>query len=81
MSYIGGRIKMKVKEIIFMVEDEPEGGYTASALGHSIYTQADTWDELKKNINGAISCHFDNPEDVPQVIRLHYVQEEMYAYA
>jgi len=72
---------MKVKEIIFMVEDEPEGGYTANALGHSIFTQADTWAELKTNINDAIGCHFDDTEEIPQVVRLHYVQEEMYAYA
>ncbi len=54
---------MKVKEIIFMVEDEPEGGYTANALGHSIFTQGDTWAELKTNINDAIGCHFDDTEE------------------
>ena len=72
---------MNLKEIIFMVEDEPEGGFTANALGYSIYTQADTWEELKRNINDAIGCHFDSPEEIPKVVRLHYVQEEMYAYA
>ena len=72
---------MKVKEIIFLIEDEPEGGYSAKGLGYSIYTQGDTWAEMKKNINDAIGCHFDNPEEIPQVVRLHYVQEEMYAYA
>ncbi len=58
---------MKVKEIIFIVEDEPEGGYTANALGHSIFTQGDTWDELKININDAIGCHFDSPEEIPHI--------------
>ena len=72
---------MKVKEIIFMVEDEPEGGYTANALGYSIFTQGDTWAELKININDAIGCHFDDAGEIPRVIRLHYVQEETYAYA
>ncbi len=63
-----------------MVEDEPEGGYTANALGHSIFTQGESWGELKTNINDAIGCHFDDIEAIPQVVRLHYVQEEMYAY-
>jgi dephospho-CoA kinase len=52
---------MKVKEMIFLVEDDPEGGYNARALGHSIFTQADTREELKENITDAIKCHFDSP--------------------
>jgi predicted RNase H-like HicB family nuclease len=55
---------MEVKEIIFLVEDEPEGGYGARALGHSIYTQGDTKEELRNNISDAIACHFDRPEDL-----------------
>ena len=47
------------KEIIFLVEDAPEGGYTAHALGHSIFTEADTWEELKQAVKNAIWCHFD----------------------
>ncbi len=54
---------MEVKEIIFLIEDDPEGGYSARALGHSIYTQGDTKEEVKQNIADAISCHFDKPED------------------
>lgn len=63
---------MNVKEIIFMIEDEPEGGYTANALGESIYTQGDSWEELKQNINDAIGCHFDTPEETPKVARLQH---------
>jgi predicted RNase H-like HicB family nuclease len=74
-------MKMEVKEIIFLVEDDPEGGYSARALGHSIYTQGDTKEEVKQNITDAISCHFDKPEDMPKIIRLHFVHEEMFAYA
>ncbi len=48
---------MKVKEIIFMVEEDPDGGYTAKALGESIFTEADTLEELKKNIKNALKCH------------------------
>ena len=45
------------EEIIFIVEEAPEGGYTAQALGYSIFTEADTWDELKEAIQDAIRCH------------------------
>jgi len=47
------------KEIIFLVEEDVEGGYTARALGYSIFTQGDTIDELKENIKDAIKCHFE----------------------
>jgi hypothetical protein len=50
------------KEIIFMVEEAPEGGYTAQALGYSIFTEADTWDELKEAVQDAVRCHFDEGE-------------------
>lgn len=50
------------KEIIFMVEEAPEGGYTAQALGYSIFTEADTWDELKEAVQDAVRCHFDENE-------------------
>ena len=46
-------------EIIFSVQDSPEGGYEARALGYSIFTQADTIDELKRNMREAVQCHFD----------------------
>ncbi|CEP78043.1 2-oxoisovalerate dehydrogenase [Defluviitoga tunisiensis] len=57
---------MKIKEIIFLVEEDPEGGYTAKALGESIFTEADSLEEIKENIKNAISCHFDNEEDLPK---------------
>jgi predicted RNase H-like HicB family nuclease len=72
---------MKVQEIIFMVEEDPEGGYDARALGQSIFTQGDTVEELRKNIKAALECHFDKKEDIPNIIRLHIVREEMFAYA
>ncbi|WP_417911351.1 type II toxin-antitoxin system HicB family antitoxin [Candidatus Electronema sp. PJ] len=47
-------------EIIFEIrEDESEGGFIARALGCSIVTQADTWEELRTNVRDAIRCHFD----------------------
>jgi len=72
---------MIVHEIIFLVEETPEGGYTAKALGHSIFTQGETLEELKVNIQSALACHFDEKEYVPSVIRLHIVKEETLAYA
>ena len=72
---------MDVNEIIFLIEDDPEGGYSAKAFGHSIYTQGQSKEELKRNISDAMECHFDKPAEIPKVVRLHYVHEEMFAYA
>jgi len=55
---------MAETEIIFSVQESPEGGYEARALGYSIFTQADTMDELKLNVREAVRCHFDE-ESVP----------------
>jgi hypothetical protein len=54
-----------ISEVIFLVEDASEGGYTAKALDYSIYTQANTWDELKEAIMDSINCHFDSPSSPP----------------
>ncbi|TEU11525.1 MAG: 2-oxoisovalerate dehydrogenase [Anaerolineales bacterium] len=51
------------KEIIFLIEDAPEGGYVAQALGYSIFTEADTWEELKQLVRDAVQCHFDEGEE------------------
>lgn len=60
-----------MNELIFLVEDDPEGGYSARALGQSIFVQADTFEILKDNIKDALECHFETKEDVPGIIRLH----------
>ena len=64
-----GKPQMGESEIIFTVEESPEGGYEARALGYSIYTQAETLEELKGMIQDAVRCHFDE-ETRPRVIRL-----------
>ncbi|OGN88563.1 MAG: 2-oxoisovalerate dehydrogenase [Chloroflexi bacterium RBG_13_46_9] len=64
------------KEIIFLVEEDVEGGYTAKALGHSIFTEADSLDDLKINIQDAVRCHFGNVKR-PPIIRLHIVKDEV----
>lgn len=63
-------------EIIFLVEESTEGGYEARALGHSIFTEADTFEELKEMVQDAVSCHFEEGEK-PRLIRLHVVREEI----
>jgi predicted RNase H-like HicB family nuclease len=65
-------------EIIFVVEDAPEGGFTARALGESIFTEAETVEELRKNVREAVECHFE-PESMPKIIRLHMIKEELIA--
>jgi len=67
-----------MSEIVFLVEDAPEGSVTARALGHSIFTEADTYEELRHLARDAVQCHFDEP-DRPKVIRLHYVKDEVLA--
>jgi hypothetical protein len=49
-------------EVIFRVEPAAEGGYTAQALGYSIYTEADTWGELKSAVQDAVQCHFEDEQ-------------------
>jgi hypothetical protein len=67
-----------MNEIIFLVEAAPEGGYTARALGESIFTEGDDLTELRANIRDAVNCHFE-PSEKPAMIRLHQVTEEVLA--
>jgi hypothetical protein len=63
-------------EIIFSVQESPEGGYEAQALGHDIFTQGDTLEELREMVRDAVKCHFDEGS-APSVIRLHFVRDEV----
>ncbi len=65
-------------ELIFLVEHAPEGGYTARALGTSIFTEADDLDALRGQVRDAVRCHFEEGQG-PKVIRLHFVHEEVIA--
>lgn len=67
-----------MNEIIFLVEDAPEGGYLARALGESIFAEADDLDALHEEVREAVHCHFDE-STAPSVIRLHFVREEVIA--
>jgi predicted RNase H-like HicB family nuclease len=67
-----------MSEIIFEVkEDEADGGFTASALGFGIHTQAETLDELRRMVREAVECYFDEASEAPNLIRLHYVHDEV----
>ena len=65
-----------MSEVIFLVEEAPEGGYTARALGESIFTEADTFAELHDKVRDGVRCHFEENK-VPKIIRLHNVKEEV----
>ena len=67
---------MSNSEIIFEVQESPEGGFEARALGHAIFTEADTMSELRAMVQDAVRCHFDEPMR-PAVIRLHVVKDEV----
>ena len=66
-------------EIVFLVEDDPDGGYTARALGEPIFTQADDKATLRENVRDAVRCHFNDDASRPKVIRLHFVRDEVIA--
>ncbi len=65
-----------MREIIFVVEEAPEGGFTARALGHSLFTEADSIAELYAMVRDAVACHFDEATR-PEVVRLHFVRDEV----
>ena len=66
-----------MEEIIFIVEESPEGGFIAKGLGVSIFTEGETMNELRTAVKEAVLCHFD--DDKKRIIRLHIVKEEVIA--
>lgn len=71
----------KENEILFLVEENEDGSFSARAASHSIYTEAASLDELKIDIMDAITCHFDDEANIPSIIRLHIVKDEVLFYA
>jgi hypothetical protein len=65
-----------VNELVFLVEEAPEGGFTARAIGAAIFTEADTLDALREAIRDAVRCHFE-AGDEPRMLRLHVVRDEL----
>lgn len=69
-----------MSEIIFLIEESLEGGFTAKALGIDIFTQADTINQLKEMIKDAVICHYDK-DQMPGIVRMHYVRDETFSIA
>lgn len=65
-------------EVLFLVEEAPQGGYTARAVGVSVVTEADDLPQLRDAVRNAVRCHFE-PEEMPKFIRLHIVRDEIIA--
>ncbi len=65
-----------MSEIHFLVEEAPEGGWLARAMGADIVTEADDLPGLHAQVRDAVRCHFDKAE-LPQLIRLHITREEV----
>jgi hypothetical protein len=64
-------------ELIFEIGDAEEGGYCARALGHPVFTEAETWDELREDVLEAVSLHFEKAAVRPRMVQLHYVKDEL----
>jgi len=67
-----------MNEIVFVVEEAVDGGYTAKALGPAIFTEAESLEELHANVRDAVQCHFEEGH-APKTIRLHFVRDEVIA--
>lgn len=67
-----------MNELVFDVTQEADGGFVAEALGESIFTQADTWEELRTNVREAVAAHFFDRQ-APSRLRLHLVRDEVLA--
>lgn len=65
-----------MNEIIFVVEESAEGGYTARAVGESIFTEGDDFDAIRRNVREAVQCHFEDGNR-PKLVRLHFVRDEV----
>ena len=65
-----------MNELVFLVEEAPEGGFTARALGAAVFTEADTLDALREAIRDAVRCQFE-ARDQPRMLRLHVVRDEL----
>lgn len=64
-------------ELIFEVRDAEEGGFYARALGYAVFTEADTWEELRANLLEAVSLHFEDAPVRPRLLQMHYVKDEL----
>ncbi len=65
-----------MSEIIFEIIQEEDGGYVAESLGENIFTQADTWKELRVNVRDAVNAYYFDRK-VPETIRFHLIRDEV----
>jgi hypothetical protein len=73
-----GSLNAMSSELVFTVDEAPEGGFVARALGEAIFTEADTLEEVRAQVRDAVTCHFDEGER-PRIVRLHFVHDELIA--
>ena len=66
-----------IDEMVFLVEEAPEGGYTARALGAAIFTEAEDMEHLRRQVVDAVQCHFGDAQSKPRLVRLHMVKDEV----
>ncbi len=68
----------RMQELVFEVIQESDGGYVCECLGESIFTQADSWEELRHHVREVVAAYyFDQPQNIPASIRLHLVRDEI----
>lgn len=68
-------LESAMREITFIVHRAEEGGYWAEAVGHPLFTQAESLDELLLMVQDAVDCFFDNPAERPSEIGWRFVPE------
>ena len=66
-----------MKELIFEVTQEADGGFVAECLTESIVTQANDWEGLRRNVREAVAAYFFDQPQRPPTIRLHLVRDEV----
>ncbi len=69
---------MNDTEILFIIEESPEGGFVARGIGADIVTEGDTLDQVRAKVREAVECHFDEGKS-PRLVRLHFVRDEVLA--
>ena len=74
---VGASAYAKQMELIFEIRDAEEGGFCARALGHAIFTEGDTWEELRANVLEAVALHFEEAPSRPRLVQMHYVKDEL----
>lgn len=71
-----------MSELVFEVTQEADGGFCAECLTEAIFTQGDSWEQLRANAREAVRAYyFDQPKGLPSSIRLHLVRDEVLAVA